>query len=105
MALGMTRILWPTRPGGFFRQHVGGRSCESADSEVSDGPPIGEFVDSEHGHCGLRAGTSSGLLTECIATGASSGKRKGEEGRHVAGTTLTVGIFHRRHPFISLTAS
>lgn len=56
----------------------------------TDGLSIGEFVDSEHGHCGLRAGTSTGSLSECVActaTGASSGNRNDEEGRHVAGTT------------------
>jgi hypothetical protein len=37
----------------FFRQRVGERSCESKDSELSDGLSIGELVDSEHGHCRL----------------------------------------------------
>jgi hypothetical protein len=38
----------------------------------------------------LRAGTSTSSPSECVActaTGASSGKRNGEEGRHVADTT------------------
>jgi hypothetical protein len=74
MAFGIARILQPTRPVGFFSS-----ACGRALVRIY-GPgkclSFGEFVESEHGDCGLRVGTSTGSPSECIAriaTGASSG--------------------------------